>query len=178
LGYVQQLYQNVLRRQADDAGSQYWTGLLASGTSRGTVLVGFAESPEFKANTLSIAGDRYNAEAYRLYAAALNRAPDPAGQLYWAAQLAGGVTPTQAAQGFLGSAEFQLFGTLDASDFVGIMYKNVLHRAADPDGQNYWTNLLLQGSSRASVLVGFSDSIENRVQTAGATHANWVLTLP
>jgi hypothetical protein len=152
--------------------------MLASGTSRGNVLLAFAESVEFKADTLSMAGDTNNAEAYRLYVAALHRAPDSGGQSYWAAQLANGATPTQVAQGFVSSAEFlQNYGRLSPSDFVTVMYENVLHRAPDSGGLQYWTNFMLQGASQANVLVGFSDSTENRAQTAGATHANWILTL-
>ena len=173
--FVEQLYQNVLGRPADAAGLQDWTGLLASGGSRGTVLLGFAESPEFEADTLSDAGDNFNGEAYRLYVAALNRVPDPAGQAAWAAYLASGATLTQAAQGFVDSTEFiQDYGALSISDFVTVMYRNVLHRAPDQAGQQAWTNFMLQGGSEESVLIGFSDSIENRAQTAGATHANWV----
>jgi hypothetical protein len=173
--FVDQLYQNVLGRPADATGLQDWTGLLASGGSRGTVLLGFAESAEFEADTLSGAGDNFNAEAYRLYGAALNRKPDPAGQAYWAADLASGATPTQVAQGFVGSAEFfQDYGALSISDFVTLLYQNVLHRAPDPVGRQDWTNFLVQGGSEASVLIGFSDSTENRLLTAGATHANWV----
>jgi hypothetical protein len=63
---------------------------------------------------------------------------------------------------------------LSSSDFVGVLYQNVLHRPGDPGGLQYWTNVLLQGASEASVLVGFSDGVENRAQTASATHANWV----
>jgi hypothetical protein len=33
---------------------------------------------------------------------------------------------------------------------------------------------LQNGLSEASVLINFSDSSENRILTAGATHANWV----
>jgi hypothetical protein len=173
--FVQQLYENVLSRAADAAGLQAWDAALASGLSRGNVLLDFSQSPEFEGDMLSVAGDQNNAEAYRLYTAALNRAPDPAGLAYWAAQLASGVTPTQVAQGFVSSAEFSDdYGNLSASDFVSVMYENVLHRPADPGGQHYWTNVLLQGASEASVLVGFSDSLENRLQTAGSTHANWV----
>jgi hypothetical protein len=50
----------------------------------------------------------------------------------------------------------------------------VLQRAPDAAGLQFWTNALQQGASEASVLVGFSDSLENRILTAGATHANWV----
>jgi Domain of unknown function (DUF4214) len=44
--YVTALYQNVLGRAPDPGGLANWTGLLASGTSRGGVLIGFAQSPE------------------------------------------------------------------------------------------------------------------------------------
>ncbi|HEY4043429.1 MAG TPA: DUF4214 domain-containing protein, partial [Rhodopila sp.] len=173
--FVQQLYQNVLHRAADAGGLQAWVGLLASGGTRGGVLLGFSQSAEYEADTLSTGGDANNAEAYRLYQAALDRTPDPAGQAYWAGQLAGGATPTQVAQDFVGSAEFQQkYGTLSVSDFVSTLYENALHRAADPAGLQAWTNFLQQGGSEAGVIVGFSDSLENRAQTAGGTHANWV----
>jgi hypothetical protein len=173
--FVQTLYENVLNRPADPAGLQYWVGALASGVTRGNVLLSFSEGSEFESDMLPVAGDQDNAEAYRLYAAAFNRVPDPAGQAYWALQLANGATPTQVAQGFVSSVEFtQDYGALSASDFVTVMYENVLHRAADPSGQQYWTNAMLNGASEATVLASFSDSVENRAQTASATHANWV----
>jgi plastocyanin len=174
-GYVNQLYLNVLDRPADAAGLQYWAGVMAAGATRGSVMLSFSESSEFEADMLPVAGDANNAEAYRLYTAALNRAPDANGLAYWASQLASGVTPTQVAQGFISSAEFaQDYGSLNNNGFVTVMYGNVLHRAPDASGLQYWTNFMQQGGSEASVLVGFSDSLENRVQTAGATHANWV----
>jgi VCBS repeat-containing protein len=173
--FVQQVYQNVLGRPVDGGGAQFWQGQLASGVSRGQVLVGFAESPENRARTLSTAGDKNDAEAYRLYQAALNRAPDQAGQSYWSSVLANGATPSQVAQDFIASDEFgHKFGALSASDFVSALYQNVLHRAGDAGGQQFWTNALDQGTSRADLLVGFSDGLENRVQTAGATHDGWV----
>jgi hypothetical protein len=173
--FVNQLYQNVLDRPADTAGAQYWYSVLASGASRGTVVLGFAESQENEAKTVSTAGGENNAEAYRLYQAALNRTPDASGLSYWSSALANDATPTQIAQDFINSAEFQQdYGALSASAFVSTLYQNALHRAADPAGLQFWTNALQQGQSEASVLVGFSDSLENRIQTAGATHANWV----
>jgi hypothetical protein len=173
--FVDQLYENVLGRTADAAGAQYWTGLLAAGDSRGTIALGFAQSRENKANTLSTGGDTNDAEAYRLYQAALNRAPDETGLTFWSSVLANGATPTQVAQDFITSAEFQHdFGSLGDSAFVSTLYQNVLHRAADAGGLQFWTSSLQQGASEASVLVSFSDSLENRAQTAGATHANWV----
>jgi ELWxxDGT repeat protein len=173
--FVSLLYQNVLNRAADPAGAQSWDNALASGANRGSVLAGFAESQEYEANTISTAGDPNNGEIYRLYEAALGRAPDIGGQGAWSSALASGATPTQVAQQLVTSAEFlKDYGNLSPSDFVSTLYQNVLHRAADPAGLQSWTNALQQGASEASVVVGFADSLENLSRTAGPTHANWV----
>jgi hypothetical protein len=174
-GFVQRLYQNALGRPAEAAGEQAWDNALASGMSRGQVAQGFAESAENRINTRSIAGDKNDAEAYRLYKAALARAPDQAGQLAWSSVLASGATPSQVAQGFIDSAEFQLkYEALSTQDFVSTLYQNALSRPADAAGLQAWTSALQGGMSKADVVVGFSDSLENRVQTASATHDGWV----
>jgi len=175
-GFVNQLYENVLDRAADAAGAAYWEGLLNSGVSRGEVLLSFAESPENEANTISAAGDQNNAEAYRLYQAAFNRVPDAPGETYWSAVLANGATPTQVAQDFVSSAEFQsdFAAATTPSAFVTQLYENVLDRAPDAPGLSYWTGVLQHGASQATVLLAFSDCLENRIDTAAATHANWV----
>jgi hypothetical protein len=43
----------------------------------------------------------------------------------------------------------------------------VLHRAPDAAGYDFWTQAL-HTSSRADVLVGFSESAENQAQVIGA----------
>jgi hypothetical protein len=108
-------------------------------------------------------------EAYRLYAAALGRAPDKAGLGFWIDALDHGTTLAQAASGIIGSAEFaKLYGS-NASDarFVDALYQNVLHRAPDAAGYDFWTQAL-HTSSRADVLVGFSESAENQAQVIGS----------
>ncbi len=45
--FVRQVYLNVLGRPPDSNGYGYWTGRLRSGTTRGQMMVGFSESPEF-----------------------------------------------------------------------------------------------------------------------------------
>jgi hypothetical protein len=173
--FVQRLYQNVLGRDGDPGGLIFWQSALGAGVSRGEVVVGFAESPEDRARTVGIAGDKDDAEATRLYQAALDRAPDAGGEAFWSSVLADGQTPSQVAQSFIASAEFQQkFGALDNSGFVSAMYQNVLNRAGDPGGHDFWTNALTTGTSRSDVLVGFSDSLENRIQTAPVTHDGWV----
>jgi hypothetical protein len=173
--FVQQLYQNVLSRAGDPDGVQAWQNALASGLSRGQVVIGFADSAEDRADTRAIAGDKDDSEIYRLYTAAFNRVPDQAGQNGWSSALTNGATLAQIAHSFIESAEFQsTYGTLTARDFVSTLYTNALHRPADAAGLNAWTTALQQGATRESVLVGFSDSLENRSNTAGATHDGWV----
>jgi hypothetical protein len=140
------------------------------------VLLGFAESQEYEADTISTAGDPNNAEVYRIYEATLGRAPDASGQAYWVSVLQNGGTPTQIAAGFVSSSEFQQdYGNLTQAGFITALYQNVLHRAPDSAGLAYWTGILQGGASEASVVIGFADSVENRAQTSAATHANWVL---
>ena len=107
------------------------------------------------------------AQAYRMYQAAFDRAPDTAGLAYWTAQLDAGTPLATMAQDFLGSPEFQAtYGALSDGDFVAALYQNVLGRAPDAAGAAFWQQALAGGTSRAGVLVGFSESTENVANTA------------
>ena len=52
------------------------------------------------------------------------------------------------------------------------LYQNVLGRAPDASGLAYWSNALAGGTTRAQVLVDFSESIENKVRTPDAQTAS------
>ena len=101
-------------------------------------------------------------EVYRLYGAALGRAPDPEGLAGWTHALNAGESLQAAANSFVTSAEFQnVYGSLTDTQFVTLLYANVLHRLPDPGGLNGWLGSLSQGVSRAQVLLGFSQSAED-----------------
>lgn len=51
--FVQQLYRNVLDREADARGLDRWTGDLADGMTRAEVVLGFSQSAEFRSSTLA-----------------------------------------------------------------------------------------------------------------------------
>lgn len=173
--FVGHLYQNVLGRGADSTGQGYWAGMLDTGTSRGAVLNAMAQSEENKAATISMAGDSTDAAITRLYQAAFNRAPGQADVGYWSGVIHSGSSAAQVAADFMASAEYQQdYGSLTNSEFVVQLYLNVLHRAPDASGVQYWTDALQNSSSAAQVLVGFSNSAENRLQTAGQTHDGMV----
>lgn len=156
--FVTLLYNNVLHRAPDATGLGNWVGALNGGASRASVVTGFSDSAEFSAATIV---DSYFGQVYRLYGATLDRQPDGGGFENWFNALYGGMTLQTAAAGFVGSTEFQLvYGALDNTQFVTQLYSNVLDRAPDSGGLASWVGQLDQGSSRASVVVGFSESAE------------------
>ena len=111
------------------------------------------------------------AQAFRLYQAAFDRAPDRGGLGFHIAMLEGaGVSLAEVAQGFVDSTEFkERYGALDNTAFLTRLYRNILHRAPDPSGLAYWLGLLdSQALSRGQVLAGFADSAENVLLVAPA----------
>lgn len=109
-------------------------------------------------------------KAYRLYEAAFDRAPDSSGLGFWIKALDSGVSLQTVAQGFVGSKEFKgLYGDqISQNEFVSALYGNVLGRAPDAEGANFWITALNNGASRAQVLAGFSESPENQQGVIGA----------
>jgi hypothetical protein len=112
-------------------------------------------------------------KAYRLYQAALDRKPDAGGLGYWIAQLDRGLAATEAANGFIASNEFaQRYSGADSDEaFLNLLYQNVLDRDADSGGRQYWlANManMATGMRRDEILLGFSESDENRIAVSGA----------
>ena len=103
---------------------------------------------------------------FRLYNASFKRLPDPDGLRYWISNFTSGKDDERAvASSFLVSTEFQeRYGAnITHSTYVNTLYKNVLGRDADTDGLNYWLGQLNSGiETRYEVLLGFSESVENK----------------
>jgi hypothetical protein len=104
-------------------------------------------------------------QAYRVYQAAFNRTPDLGGLGYWIGGMDSGASLKNVAQGFVNSAEFKaVYGSNPTNElFVAKLYDNVLHRAPDLGGYNYWLGILNSGQGTAAdVLAAFSESPENQ----------------
>lgn len=158
-GFVDQVYRNVLGREADSGGRAYWADRLANGTTRGELMVGFSESPEFVTGS---AADLYDFDANgpiaRLYRAYFLRAPDSGGLEYWSSQ---NIPLEAVSEAFAASDEFsRLYGTLSNQAFVEQVYENVMGRGADEGGRTFWTGQLYSGMRRGSVMLNFSESDE------------------
>ena len=117
---------------------------------------------------LSYTAEDPDAQVARLYRAALGRTPDSGGLAYWGGRVTDGASLASVAQSYLSGPEFQArFGGFDDASFVAQTYRNVLGREADAGGFSYWhSRLLYAGRSRAEVLVGLSESAENKQATA------------
>ncbi len=118
---------------------------------------------------VAVAYDDAAAQMYRLYRAAFDRVPEPQGLGFWVSEIDRGATLEIAANRFVGSTEFRsLYGDVDNATFVELVYRNVLDRAPDAAGAAYWKGQLDTGYSRAQLMLGFSESAENRTAVAGA----------
>jgi hypothetical protein len=114
----------------------------------------------------------------RLYLATLARSADDGGLAAWTAQYDAGTALATIATGFVNSAEFQIkYGALDSTQFVTLLYNNVLHRAPDSGGLAGWVGSLTGGASRESVVTGFSESTEFVVASDPTVHAGQVYRL-
>ena len=147
-GFVQQLYGNVLGRKADAAGLAGWVGLLDRGASRGTVLVGFSESDEFKAMIA------HQVEIVRLFYLLKERMPTATELQSWSAFLNGdSQTDSLVAQGYPAG--------LADSDYVRAAFNGFLCRDADTEALDAFTAGLAAGTISHGSLV---DAILNSVE--------------
>ena len=138
---------------------------LRGGTGNSTIYDEGSSVAEARADEVTISG-----QVYRLYQATLGRAPDAGGFIGWFNGLAEGrLQLEQTAAAFVNSREFQsVYGSLTNAEFVELLYQNVLGRSADAGGLANWTARLDGGATRASVVLGFSESAEfQRNSTAG-----------
>jgi hypothetical protein len=105
----------------------------------------------------------------RLYSAAFDRYPDGPGLNFWVRSWEAGNSPLVIAEQFYQSPEFRgNYGPLSDRQFVEQLYINVLGRAGESGGIDFWLSKLTSGESRAGVLLGFSDSSENVSKTEQA----------
>jgi hypothetical protein len=133
----------------------------------------------FASNAVALDVDGHAGQAYRLYQAAFDRAPDQGGLGYWMNALDKGTSLHDVADSFVHSAEFAtLYGaaTTDAQ-FLTLLYNNVLHRAPDAGGAAYWTDAFQHGLTRPDALTSFSESAENQAAVIGQT-ANGIAYTP
>jgi hypothetical protein len=141
IGFVDQVYRDLLHRRAEPLGLAYWGGLLARGASRAQVVLGIEHSAEYRARLVD--------ELFRQF---LHRPADPVGQADFGGFLAGGGTTEQVEAIILGSPEyFNRRGNGTNDGFLTALYHDALNRDVDPLGQALLGGMLAGGTPRAQV---------------------------
>jgi uncharacterized protein (TIGR03118 family) len=161
--FVDQLYQDLLGRQAEPAGLAYWKGQLGQGLmTRAQVAAGIENSSEYLTDVVQ--------KAYQQF---LHRTGEQAGVNGWVNFLRAGHTVEQMEAGIVGSPEyFQVRGGGTSNGFVAALYHDALNRAADPGGQAGVRMALANGASTgqvAALLFGSQEFQQDLVQGFYAT---------
>ncbi len=164
--YVNALYTNLIGF-SDPAGATAWADQIDAGTSPYNVANAFLDVYQTTAAPVAL-----------LYQAALGRLPDYAGFTFWLNnyKTVSAGNPLLLSKQFYDSAEFaaKVGGdptTLAASDYVQKLYLNVLGRAGDFDGVNYWTNVLTAAETAGGGTDAAKDAARNELLSVFALSA-------
>jgi hypothetical protein len=112
--------------------------------------------------------DQATKQVFRLYEAVFNRQPDLDGLGFWVGK-SDDMELSEMASRFIDSSEFRdIYGVSPTnSEFLTQVYMNVLDRDPDGTGFQWWLNEMnrADGRSKEDVMLGFSESIENKQNT-------------
>jgi uncharacterized protein (TIGR03118 family) len=148
--FVDQLYQDLLGRQADAAGLASWLAGLDQGMTRAQVVAGIENSTEYRAVLVQ--------QAYQQF---LHRSADQAGLSAWMAFLQQGHTVEQMEAGIIGSPEyFQTRGGGSNNGFLAALYQDALNRALDAGGQAAFGAALANGATAGQIAASVLSSAE------------------
>ncbi|WP_350025723.1 DUF4214 domain-containing protein [Pseudomonas fulva] len=149
---INELYNALLGRNAEEGGTQVWQEVLAAGGSLSDVAAAIAvsaEAQELDASNATFVND--------LYSNVLGRDAEEAGLNAWVEALFNGASRAEVAKAIVGSAEAT---DKSNSDFVDSLYQSALGREADAGGKAAWTEALAAGASHADVALGIVGSAE------------------
>lgn len=102
-------------------------------------------------------------EIGRLYLSVFDRVADKDGLLYWINDYyTNGNSLKNIASSFILSDEFiNTYGSsVQNSEYIELLYNNVLYRKSDTDGMNYWLDEMANGFGKGEVLISFANSDE------------------
>lgn len=174
--FVSVLYAVFFNREPDDAGMNYWLSKVSTNEiSRSDCVDFFVDSQEW-ADMCAMYGVRSGTDIMpkinvgpstivadfteNLYKTALNRDPDYPGMAYWAILLSSHrITGEEVGLEFFLSKELN-DQKISNEEFVKRLYLTFMGREGESGGMNYWIGLLNNGTSRETVVLGFTRSEE------------------
>jgi hypothetical protein len=126
--FVRNLYWELLGRDADPIGFNYWSNRVASGqASRQDVVNGILHSQEYRMHYVQ-----------SLYLNFLGRAADSGGMQFFTNELAANNSLLQILVQIVGSQEYYLRNGGTPTGFVAGLYRDLMGRAPDAGGDAYW----------------------------------------
>jgi MBG domain (YGX type)/Domain of unknown function (DUF4214) len=158
--FVEELYRNLLGREADAQGLKVWTAFLQAGGTRLQVVQGFWTSPEHRGRQVD-----------QLYATYLHREADPSGRAFWVNVLLSGGSETAVADAFLTSEEYRQ-AHADTTAYLTGLYADVLGRAPDAAGRAAWQQAAQGEVSRAALADAFLESREENQKLVDQYYAD------
>ena len=187
---VENVYQTMLGRSADEGGLAMWKCYLDNGMSACALAAGFAESPEFVNVCTGYGVDAGSADwlranklesrdkvpgvtsfVYRLYTIVLDREAEVAGLNVQCQALIDGTACWELATRFFNSQEYINFNKTDTA-FVADCYKAMMDREGTEAEIDAWVaRMAKEGLTRVDVVKGFcqSDEFEAICQSCGMT---------
>jgi V8-like Glu-specific endopeptidase len=148
--YVAQLYRDLLDRNADANGLNFWSNVLNGGSALSTVVLGIEGSTEYRTD-----------EIQALFQQLLHRPAEAQGQNFYLSQMAQGETIDQVRIEIAASPEyFQTQGGSTLKGYVDALYADLLDRSSDSAGESYWLSMLSDTANRTAVAQGIAGSSE------------------
>ncbi|HVA44979.1 MAG TPA: TIGR03118 family protein [Pirellulales bacterium] len=147
--WVNEVFHDLLGRQADPGGLVFWSGLEGS-IGRQQVVADIQNSTEYRSDQVEA-----------VYGTYLHRPADPSGLSYFVSFLQAGNTVEQMETVLASSPEFFAVeggGTNDG--FLDVLYHDALGRAVDPAGRQFFDQALAAGATRGEVAAAIFSSDE------------------
>jgi hypothetical protein len=156
--FVDQQYRDFAGRPATAAERSAGANNLTSGAAPGSIMMALRRSHD---------AEIYVDPVTRLYFSYFLRIPDSGGLHHWVGRHRAGVSLTAISDSFATSSEFvKRYGQRTNRQFVDLVYQNVLGRAPDQAGSDYWTAQLdSHARTRGGVMIGFSESSEHKTKS-------------
>lgn len=153
LDNINAIYTSELGRQADPGGAEFYAGLARGGTSLEDIRAQISGSTEGRAFDQAAINNIYQSE--------LGRAADTGGMEYYTNLLNQGVNPNEIRRQINVSDEGRLFDRTMAANIMSSQLGRI-DPASDPEGLNFYTNLLQQGTPIENVIGQINRSPEGK----------------
>lgn len=139
--WVNEVFHDLLGRQAEPGALTYWGGIAASGGNRQQIIAQVQNCDEYRLDQTQALFQHY-----------LHRSPDPGAQTFGEAFLQGGHTVEQLADVLIGSPEyFRVRGGGTNDGFIDALFQDALGRPADAGARQFFDSALAAGAATGQV---------------------------